>query len=228
MEKADVVIVGSGIAGLAAAFTLCEESSLAVVLVEERAVGANRTTPIVFPDTLDAFGLGESIQQNYSRYEFHSPLGATASFDYKRDALTSIDYRKACASLYERAAGNGLQLRKARALDWSPSNPDPRLPLVVHLDNGDSIQTQVLIDASGHAQWAAKRLNIRLSPYYSVCYGEFLTGCSVKEHSSFWFLAPHSRYGSGGGWFYPLGESSVKYGIRNSCEGAASLRGRRR
>ena len=212
MEKADVVIVGGGISGLAAALSLCCESKLDVVLVEQKSIGANRSTPVVFPEMIHEFGLEDSIHQYYNEYAFHSPLGATGRFDYQRNALASINYQKACTTLYDKAADDGLELRKAKAVNWLPAIPVPAQPLLIHLDNGDSIKTQVLIEASGHVQWAAKELKIRLSPYYSVCYGEFLTGCSFVDNSTFYFLAPNSRYGTGGGWFYPVGEESASMG----------------
>lgn len=212
MEKVDVVIVGSGIAGLAAATTLCSESDLKVILVEKRSIGANKTTPVVFPEMINEFGLENSIQQYYTAYAFHSPLGAIVRYDYQRNALASLDYKLACKTMYEQAAINGLELCKANVLNWLPAIPDPAQPFLIYLDNGDSIRTQVLIDASGQAQWAAKQLQIRVSPYYSVCYGEFLTGCSFGDSSTFRFLAPNSRYGRGGGWFYPIGESSASMG----------------
>jgi digeranylgeranylglycerophospholipid reductase len=227
MEKADIVIVGGGIAGLAVAVTLCSGSTLDVVLVEKRGIGANKTTPVVFPETIKEFGLSDSIYQYYSRYVFHSPLGAMARFDYQRNALASLNYRKACIILYEQAASNGLELCQAKAVNWSPAIPEPAHPLLINLDNGDNLQTQVLIDASGQAQWAAKQLRIRLSPCYSVCYGEFLTGCSFEDSSTFRLLAPNRRYGTGGGWFYPIGVDSASVGyailVREPCQADKNL-----
>ena len=212
MEKADVVIVGGGITGLSAAVTICSESNLDVVLVEKTGIGSNQTTPAVFSEAIDEFGLGDSVLQNYTGFVFHSPLGAIARFDYQRVALASLDYQKACTFLYERAASDGLELRMAEAVYWSPAVPDPTQPLVIHLDNGNSIRTEVLVDATGHVQWAARQLQIRLSCYYSHCFGELLTDCSIEDGSAFRFLGPNSRYGNGGGWFYPLGEDSASIG----------------
>jgi digeranylgeranylglycerophospholipid reductase len=212
MEKVDIVIVGGGIAGLAVAKTICSDSNLDVVLVEKNSIGANQTTPVVFPDTICEYGLEDSILQYYTGFVYHSPLRAMAKFDYKRNALASLNYQKACMTLYEQASSNGLELYKGKAVNWSPRIPDPAQPLLIHLDNGEKIQTQVLIDASGYTQWAAEQLQIRLSPYYSVCYGEFLTECSFKDSSTFYFLAPNSHYGNGGGWFYPISKKSASLG----------------
>jgi flavin-dependent dehydrogenase len=212
MEKVDVVIVGGGIAGLSVAVAICSESNLAVMLVEKRGVGSNHVTPTVFSEAINEFGLADSVLRNYTAYVFHSPLGAIARFDYQHAALASLDYEKACTILFEQAVSDGLELLAAKAVNWSPAVPDPTRPLVIHLDNGKSIQTEVLIDATGHVQWAAKHLKIGLSRYYSHCFGELLKNCSVEEGSSFRLLTNNSRYGNGGGWFYPTGENSVSMG----------------
>jgi len=218
MKKADVVIVGGGIAGLSTAAMLCSGSDLDVVLIEKRGIGSNQTTPVVFVGSIKEFGLEGSVLRYYSTFVVHSPLGAIAEFDYRQAALASLDYRKSCSILYNRAAADGLGLRASEATSWSPDIPDPTQPLIVHLDTGEDIQTEVLIDASGHAQWAADRLQIERSQYYSHCFGEYLAHCPVADGTSFCFLAGNSRYGSGGGWFYPTGGDTVSMGYSTAIE----------
>ena len=212
MDKCDVLIVGGGIAGLSAAVTLCSESDLRVMLVEREKIGSNRTTPAVFWETVHEFGLEDSVLEKYTGFIRHSPLGAYAHFDFGRAMLAALDYQRACDILHKRAMNNGLGLTKAGAVDFSPGVPDPGKPLVIRLDTGDRIQSEVLIDASGYVQWAAKLLHIKGSGYYSHCFGELLTGCSVEDSSSFRFLGPTRRYGNGGGWLYPAGLKSVSIG----------------
>jgi flavin-dependent dehydrogenase len=156
--------------------------------------------------------LRDSVLQEYTGYVFDSPLGAAARFSYQRAALLGVDYQKACTILYQQAASDGLRLCRAKAVNWSPAIPDPTRPLHVHLSDGDSVETEVVIDATGPAQWAARQLGIATSRYDSVCYGELLTGCSVADSSCFRFLAPNSRYGNGGGWVYPIGKDTVSIG----------------
>jgi flavin-dependent dehydrogenase len=212
MDKCDVLIVGGGIAGLSAAVALCSESDLKVILVEREKIGSNRTTPAVFWETVREFGLEESVLAQYTGFIHHSPLGAYARFDFGRTVLAGLDYQKACDILYKRAVDKGLAFVKAGGADFSPPIPDPKRPLVVGLDTGDRIQAEVLIDASGHAQWSAKLLHIETSAFFSHCFGELLAGCLIEEPSSFRFLGPTQRYGNGGGWLYPTGKESASIG----------------
>ncbi len=212
MDKIDVLIVGGGITGLSVAVTLCVESKLAIALVEKKSIGANSTTPVVFPELLHNMGLGDCLLQDYNTYVLQSPLGSLARYEYNHRALASLNYQKASLTLFEKASNNGLRFINDKAVDWSPIIPEPEKSIVVNLESGLRIKSQVLIDASGYIQWAARHLNISLSPYYSICYGEFLNGCSFKEKDTFYFFAPNSKYGNGGGWFYPIKENQASIG----------------
>lgn len=212
MEKSDIVIVGGGMAGLSTAASLCTKSDLRVILIEKNEIGSNQAIRAVFRNAIEEFGLEESVLQAYKGFIFHSPLGAMAKFNYENVELMGIDYQKACRILYDRACRSGLEIIPVQAVDWSPQLPDSKKPLTIHLDNGEAVQTQVLVDASGASQWAAKRLNIKLSPLYSICYGELLKGCHVEDDPYFRFLAPNSKYGNGGGWMYPSGEGVISIG----------------
>jgi digeranylgeranylglycerophospholipid reductase len=212
MEKADVVIVGGGMAGLSTAASLCAESDLRVVLVEKKAIGSNQSIRAVFKKAIEEFGLEASVLQRYTGFIFHSPLGAIARYDYKNTELMGIDYEHGCRLLHERAFRSGLKDIPAQAIDWSPKSPDSKKPLTVQLDNGESIQTEILVDASGASQWAAKHLQIKLSPLFSICYGEYFRGCHMDDDQYFRFLAPNRNYGNGGGWMYPSGDGKISFG----------------
>ena len=156
MEKVDVLIVGAGIAGLSAAVKICSESNLSVIIVEKNSIGSNQGIRAVFSKSIDEFGLQDCVLQDYTEFIWDSPLGATARFDYKQIAFSGVDYQRLCGILYARAVKCGLELRKAEVKRWAPKVSSSDLPLQIYLDNGNIIQAQVLIDASGSAQWAAK------------------------------------------------------------------------
>jgi digeranylgeranylglycerophospholipid reductase len=212
MIKTDVLIIGGGLAGLSAAVTLCAESNLQVMLVESRRIGANAGIRAVFLDAVSEFGLEASVLQRYAGFIFASPSGACARFDYGRPQLGAVDYQHACAILAERAVRHGLNLRIARADHWSPATPDAAQPVTIYLTDGECIETQVVIDASGAVQWAARQLRFAQSRHLSVCYGEQLTGVTFEDPTYVRLLAPNSRYGNGGGWFYPTAQNAVSLG----------------
>ncbi|NIV13300.1 MAG: hypothetical protein GWN62_19055 [Aliifodinibius sp.] len=117
-----------------------------------------------------------------------------------------------CQILYNRAVDNGLRCLTATAKRLSPNPISFDHTISIQLSDGKKIDTQVLIDASGFSQWAARQLGIRQSRHYSICYGELLTNCTIEATSYFRFLAPNQHYGNGGGWFYPTGNDSVSFG----------------
>ncbi|MBI4845902.1 MAG: NAD(P)/FAD-dependent oxidoreductase [Candidatus Omnitrophica bacterium] len=210
MRKTEVAIIGGGMAGLSAAAALCENSKLNVTLIEKDNVGVNETVRAVFTEIIEEFGLGKSILSNYSRYVFHSALGEQAYFDYKKNVMVAIDYKKACNELLERALSKGLILIKQKAVNFSSVSPESLL--LINLKDGDSVITELLIDASGYTQWAAHYLHIPVSRYYSVSYGELLKKCQIEDVKAFRLLAPNSSYGNGGGWAYPLDVATISFG----------------
>ncbi len=211
MDNADIVIVGGGIAGLGTAYQLCTRTDLSIVLIEQSSVCQNRTTPVTFFDHLETYPVKESVDTYYSQHILQSHLGGFAHFDYKLNALASIDYSKACDILYEICQKNGLKKIRAKAANMRPSKDNNSL--IINLSTNDAIATQLLVDASGYQQWAAGQLGLGHSKYYSICLGEILSGCSHTQEDTFWFLAPYKRFGNGGGWYYPLQNGRASMGF---------------
>ena len=108
----------------------------------------------------------------------------------------------------QRAVDSGLLVQPGRAVHLDVFDHGLRLRLA----DGMELQAAILVDASGAAQWTARQMGGRGSTYISRCYGQRLTGCAVEEPQTFAFLAPHQRFGNGGGWLYPLGEGALSAG----------------
>ena len=210
--QTDVLIVGGGCAGLITADYLCKNSRLKVFLADNKEPGWNNTVRAAEINILLQLGLEKSILRKFNKFIIRSPLGAEASFDYKKDFFASIDYQRLCKELQKRALQNGLIWKTAKVMSFEPNPPRPESPLVVKLEDNSLIQTHILVDASGFQQWAARQLNIQRSSLLSVCYGELLENCNFEEDEYFHLLAQNSRFGKGGGWFYPTVNNAASFG----------------
>jgi len=191
---------------------ISSQSSLKVLVIEKERPGFNHTTPAVLAQSIHGHGLEDAILQGYSGFIHDSPSGIAANIDFGRIVYASIGYEKACKILLTRAITRGVRLITAHVLEWLPKHPDPKQRITLKLEKNDQIETDMIIDASGHSQLAARVLGIRRSNYYSHCFGEYLSGCSSDAQSFFRFLRPTKNYGNGGGWFYPTGKAAASIG----------------
>jgi 2-polyprenyl-6-methoxyphenol hydroxylase-like FAD-dependent oxidoreductase len=187
-SELDVLIVGGGAAGLSVAIELCT-AGLHVDLIEQREVGWNHALRTVAIDTLHQFGLDDCLLQEYRGLLWDGPLGSKVQFDYGNTAYAAVDYTHLCRILLDHALLNGLVLHRTRALNWTPQLLVPNEPLEIYMSDGNRLSAKLLVDASGPAQWAARRSGIARSAYFSVCYGELLKGINCENPGKFHFLA---------------------------------------
>lgn len=207
LERFDVAILGGGLAGLSTAVALTDSTRLSVALVEMRP-NPRSGARAVYNDTIRMFGLQDAVLRAYTGMAYRSASGVAAYFDYgPENSLSALDYRHACEILLRRALDGGLEMRQARAIGLETTGA-----VRLRLAGSGQIETRVLVDASGAAQWTARQTGARTSAYASLCYGEILRGCDVEQPHAFAFLAPSSRYGNGGGWFYPLDDGAASFG----------------
>jgi flavin-dependent dehydrogenase len=204
----DVIVVGGGLAGLSAAATLAADGGPRVLLVERLGLASNLTTPMTFADVPARYGLERAVTARYRGFVFHSPLGNRSQHDFAAPELVALDYGQAGTLLWERAHAGGVILRRAAALGLQRD----RRGWLVRLSDGATVHAPLLLDASGRALFTHRALGLPAPRQFSHCYGLLLENCPAPDPELAYFLAPSARYGSGGGWFYPLDGGRASFG----------------
>jgi len=211
MEKFDVIIIGGGVAGLSAALAMCKKADATLLLVEKSIVGdETKTSPFTFPDVVERFHLSDAVLQEYTRFTYRSPTGVVASFEYENPAFVTLDYHKVCHIMLNQMTkkGNVAVLENTEALDLEVTKTDLKLTL----SDSTSVSCNVLVDASGSSFFAARKLAIGLPTLYSHPYGEFLEGCKIEDSKEMCIFGG-IKYGNGGGWMYPIGRKTARFGF---------------
>lgn len=211
MEEYDVAIVGGGVAGLSTALSISRKAEATLLLVEKGTVGdPSKTSPFTFPDTVQRFQLSDAVLQKYTRFTYRSPTGVVASFKYEKPAFVTLDYQKACNILLNQIVEKGTAnvLEKTEALHVEAT----KTCLKLSLSNSASVLCHALVDASGSSFFALRKLGIKLPTLYSHPYGELLEGCNIADPNEMCIFAG-TKYGNGGGWMYPIGENTVRFGF---------------
>lgn len=204
----DIVIVGAGLAGLAAADELSRHNNLRLLLVDARRKERTHTA-LTFADTIADFGLEKGVLHTYQSFSMQSPLGSRSLHRFQEATLVALDYGQACRLMAGRLADRtSLQRTHARVMAMQRTDQAWQIAL----GSGEMIRCALVIDASGRAQLSAEVLGYSRSRLYSHCYGERLEGCPVDDEAVCYFLGGSGRFGTGGGWFYPLGDDLASFG----------------
>ncbi len=206
----DVVIIGAGLCGLAAARALSAHSDAKIALLEKSEVGSNAPSPLTFTPVLMEHGLLDCASITYRSFCFHNHRGSAVHTAFSTDALSVLDYKKACHKIFRelRAGKKPFSFIKATAADFVPE--DNRL--IIGAENRRAIRAKIFIDCSGACQFMASRLKGVKASYYSNVYGAIFSDVDPETINYGAFLLPHKNFGTGGGWFYPLGGGKVSCG----------------
>lgn len=206
----DVVIVGAGLAGCTAAWTIASHSRARIGLVERRGIGSNNPTPLTFTDVLGSYQLEDCAIGYYRQFTFHSPLGNRSSHVFDGQPLVALDYRNACEKLVRNARRSEnltLLITTASGLIFQGRK------WKISLTDGRQLQTPLVIDASGRGLFSSRALNLPRPKEFSHCYGARFSHCPVPDPQEVFFFAPSIAYGNGGGWLYPLDGERVSFGF---------------
>ena len=210
-KNCDILIIGAGIAGLSAAKAALENSNLSIVLIEVKGPGANNPSPLTFADVVESHEVQDCVKARYSSFAFHNYDGSMARFIFNKYPLVVLDYRKACVKILsqiEQRFGDRLIFINGKATEVLQNDQE----IVVVLEDGNEYGAKVLVDCSGKNKLVTSQFVNKNIVYYSHVYGaSFLTKMAIDNDTAF-FLWPSKDFGTGGGWFYPLGDGRVSFG----------------
>lgn len=209
--ECDIAIIGGGLAGLSSVLTITEHSKARVILIDG-AIGSNRSIPLTFFDTIQKYGLEDSILGRYHGFAMRTRSGNQALRIFDETLFVSLDYSAASNQLYTRLQEYPTFTHLsawAVKLDRNPAGWS------VCLRNKSKVTCNLLIDASGRAHFTARQLGHPTPPMYSHSYGRLFRNCSAPagEERVALFLTGNPRHGNGGGWFYPLGGQRASFGF---------------
>ena len=223
-EESDIAIIGAGAAGLAAAKAVTGERGLSVILIESRKAGSRHLSPLTFSDVVESHNLQGCVKGRYSTFGFHNYQGSVIRFCFETDRLVVVDYGKICSTLLcqiEKSGNNGFRYIEGKVVSVWPEHDK----VAILLADGMKVEARILIDCSGWKQVAMGREIDHVNSWYSHVYGALLrTRSSIDDRTPF-FLMPSDKFGSGGGWFYPLNDGFVSFGyatISSSPSGATA------
>ena len=205
----DVIVIGAGIAGMSASVTLADNPKINILLLEKSEIGSNNPTPLTFLDTIKEHNLEDCIKERYSNFIVDNYLLSKITFNFNKDIIVSLDYKKACQKLFERICHN--KNFSSKQLVVNDVLPTMDRVLVTTEDNR-TFSAKIVIDASGKSQLAANKFHLTQHSYYSIVRGALYTDLRPLPKQVCAFLLPNHSFGIGGGWFYSIGKSSASFG----------------
>jgi digeranylgeranylglycerophospholipid reductase len=181
-----------------------------LVLIEGKDIGSNNLSPLTFSNVVADFDLVDCCKEDYTRFVFHNYQGSSIEYRFGDSELVVLDYKRACAKLFEKLNSSGKQAVYINQHVINLYQHEDRV--LVHLEDNTQIQSKIVIDASGKSQFVAGVYKRNGVHYYShICGGVFSNVRNPKEKLCC-FLLSNPVFGSGGGWFYSIGNNRASFG----------------
>jgi len=206
----DVFIIGGGLAGLNAARKLVKDPSLSIGLADLKRPEKNNPARFTFTDIIQPYGLSDCVINSYNSFGILTYHGAEVVHSYDEKVFIAFEYNKACKKLLD----HNLTFRNFYKYDERVLHIKQQNQFVeVILSSGKQIQAKILIDASGTSHLSLKYLKIPQPRLYSHSFGQSFIHCTNKNTSTAYFVGASVDFGSGGGWYYPTGETDASFGM---------------
>jgi flavin-dependent dehydrogenase len=217
VKETDVLIIGGGLAGLSVARKIVREN-ISTVLVNKPIAKNNNPARLTFKDTIDHFGLSHCALGAYDSFGIFSYHGAFSRHTFAKPAFVALDYKCACNTILDELKTFNNFTYKLGAV----SDLDIKEDIAIALTrDGEQIAAQVVVDASGKNHFSLKRLNKKVPDLYSHSFGQSFENCQNEKTNEAYFIGATVDYGSGGGWYYPVGKTRASVGFALITEQAA-------
>jgi len=209
MKKVDVLIIGGGLAGLSVARNIVKKS-LKVLIVNKPPAKNNNPARLTFKDTIDDYGLTDCALAEYSSFGIFSYHGAVSTHTFSKPTFVALNYKRACETIfYELKAFDNFSYLEGIVTDLEINDNQASATT----NKGERITAEVAVDASGKNHFSLKRLNMEIPGLYSHSFGQSFVGCQNDNTDEAYFIGATVDYGSGGGWYYPLGKTEASVGF---------------
>lgn len=193
MYKADVVIIGSGPAGAAAAIT-CAQKGLKAIIIEANAFPRHRPGETLHPG-IESLLVKLDVWQQVQHAQFLRHRGIWVKWDRERHFVPyGTEENSGWYGIQAwRSEFDNILLKKALSMGVKVHQPCRAIqPIIYHnrvagvITSKGEVLAPLLIDATGSRQWLAKKLNLQLeihSPTLIARYGYVIGECPTFDEN---------------------------------------------
>jgi digeranylgeranylglycerophospholipid reductase len=215
MEQFDVVVVGGGPGGLAAA-EACANRGVSTVVVEQNSeIGSpTRTSGGSFIHELQSLGIPEHLCHPLKRGRFLSPHNS-ARFSFEEPMICVIDVRGVFQFLAQRAAESGAQLRvDTQALEPILGEEAVTGVKVRSFRRSEEILNgRIVIDATGYRASISKKVGLHPGFVRFGVGAEFDMYAPGYDQDEAVLIVGSQVAPSGYAWAFPWGNQRVRVGV---------------
>jgi len=214
-EETDVLIVGGGPAGLAAAETAAKEGIRVHILERQNEIGYPiHTSGGSWISDMKALAIPEHLYHPITRVYFVSPH-CEISLYYNAAVACVVDVRGLYQYLASRAIAAGATLRLRHTVEQAITENGRVMGATArnHIGERISLQAAVTIDASGFSRHVGVRTNLGKA-FYRYGYGAEYDIYAPNYPQDELYLIMGSKFAPNGyAWAFPRGNGRVRLGV---------------